>query len=138
MKKSLLHNIGIMACVAMIISCFLPWTYYPVVNETFTGFHVVRFATGNFYGKAGYAIVALTLIIFMLMLIPKIWAKRLNLFVAALLVAYTIRTFIIFTAGLVAGDVVKKPGIYAIIACSLLIMIGTLFPNQPVVSTKKN
>lgn len=138
MKKSLLHTIGLLACIAMVIACFLPWTYYPVINETFTGFHVVRFATGNFYGKAGYAIVALTAIIFVLMLIPKIWAKRMNLFVAALLVAYTIRTFIIFTAGLVAGDVVKKPGIYAIILFSILIMIGTLFPNQPVVTTKKN
>ena len=137
MKTSLLHNVGIVACIAMIISCFLPWTYYPVINETFTGFHVVRFATGNFYGKAGYPIVALTLIIFMLMLIPKIWAKRVNLFVAALLVAYTVRTFIIFTAGLVAGDVVKKPGIYAIIFFGILIFVGTLFPNQPVVLDKK-
>ncbi len=114
----------------MIICCFLPWCYYPAINDTFTGFYVKPFATGNYYGRAGYPITVLTILIMICSFIPKIWAKRLNLFAGALLLAYVARTWIIFTAGLVEGDVVKKTGIYGVIFCAVLLMVTSLFPTQ--------
>lgn|GEM_PF-591140 len=131
MSYRVIYNIGIGACLLMLISCFLPWIYFPAINETFTGFHVTRFSTGNYYGKAGWTISALTIVNFILMLIPKVWAKRLNIFLSALLFAFILRTWVIFTGALFEGEIEKKAGIYLIVICSITMLIASVFvPNK--------
>ena len=61
------------------------------------------------------------------MLLPKIWAKRLNLFLSALLLAFVIRTYVIFTGSLFENDVIRKPGIYMIVICAILILFSSVF-----------
>ena len=129
MINKYLHYTGIIACLALIAACFMPWVHYNNINETFTGFHVTKFSTGNYYGKAGITITVLTLIILLCMLLPKMGAKRLNLFIGALLVAYCIRTYIIFTSALFEGEVVKQAGIYLVVILPLIIMVAAVFPN---------
>ncbi len=126
MRTKIFRIAGASACVALIITCFIPWVHYNSVNLTFNGFNVKPFDTGNYYGKAGIPITFLTVLIFILMFINRIWAKRLNLFLGAFLVAYTIRTFIIFTSALFVDEVAKKPGIYLIVILPLIIMLGCL------------
>jgi len=111
----------------MILACFLPWVHINSIQETFNGFNPKPFATGNNYGKAGKFIVLLTSIIFVGMLLPKIWAKRLNLFLSALLLAFVIRTYVIFTGSLFENDVIRKPGIYMIVICAILILFSSVF-----------
>jgi len=123
------HFVGILACVAIIGACFLPWCHYNNINETFTGFNVTRFSTGNYYGRSGRVITIFSSIILLLMMVKKVWAKRINLFMAALLFAYCIRTYIIFTSALFEGEVEKKAGIYLIIIFSAIIMISAVFPK---------
>ena len=55
--------IGWLACVLLLISCFIPLTYYADINKNFTGF----FSEKNMYGKPGIffffiAIVSVVLI----------------------------------------------------------------------------
>jgi hypothetical protein len=64
------------------------------------------------------------------MLLPRVWAKRINVFLAALLVAYCIRTFIIFTSSMFADEVDKLPGIYLIIILSPIVLLATIFPGN--------
>jgi len=129
-KKKFLF-LGLFAAFMLIVSCFLPWTSYPYVNLTFNGFNVQRFVTGNYYGKAGYPIVVLTIITTLLFLVQKLWAKRVAVFISALLFAYIIRTYIIFTSGLVEGDVIKHVGIYLLVVSSASLFISSLFPYMP-------
>jgi hypothetical protein len=129
MFSKVMYYTGIAATVAMIITCFMPWVHYNSINETFTGYHVTKFVTGNYYGRAGIPITIMSSIILICMLLPKLWAKRINLFVAALLFAYCIRTYIIFTSALFEGEVEKKPGIYLVIVLSFLMLLGCLFPK---------
>ena len=124
------HYTGLLCCFLLIAACFLPWAHYNNINETFTGFNVKRFSTGNYYGKAGRIITIFTVLIFVLMLVPKLWAKRVNLFLSALLFAYCIRTYFIFTNALFEGEVEKKAGIYLIIIFSLLLLITSVFPKK--------
>ena len=124
-----MHWIGIAACISLIATCFMPWAHYNNINETFTGFHVIKFTTGNYYGKAGIPITVFTSVILLLMLLPKTLAKRANVFLSAFLFAYCIRTYIIFTSALFEGEVVKLAGIYLIVFLSLVILISTLFPK---------
>ena len=119
---------GIISCILIIIACFLPWTHYNSINETFTGFRVSRFAGGNYYGRAGLIITFIAGIILIFSFVPRIWAKRINLFLAALLVAYTIRTYIIFTSAMFEGEVDKKIGIYLIVLLAPIILVSTVFP----------
>jgi len=123
---------GILACVSLIATCFMPWTHYNNINETFTGFHVIKFTTGNYYGKAGIPIAIMTSVILLLMLTPKRLAKRANLFLSALLFAYCIRTYIIFTSALFEGEVEKLAGIYMIVVLSIVILLSSLFPKLKV------
>ncbi|CAN5769827.1 hypothetical protein BH11BAC4_BH11BAC4_06240 [soil metagenome] len=125
-----IYPVGLIACLAIVGACFLPWVHYNNINETFTGFHVTKFATGNYYGRAGIIITTFAGIILLLMLLPKIWAKRVNLFLAALLFAYCIRTYIIFTSALFEGEVEKKIGIYLIILFSAVMLVAAAFPRM--------
>ena len=127
-----MHLAGIAACISIIAACFLPWVHYNNIHETFTGFHVIKFATGNYYGKAGIPITVFASVILLLMLIPKTFAKRANLFVSALLFAYCIRTYIIFTSALFEGEVEKFAGIYLIVGLSIVILVASLFPKQKI------
>jgi hypothetical protein len=121
---------GIIACMALVVNCFMPWVHYNNINETFTGYHVTRFVTGNYYGRAGIVITIMCSIIEVFMLIPRLWAKRLNLFFAALLFAYCIRTYIVFTSSLFEGEVEKYAGIYLIVILSFVILVSTVFPKM--------
>ncbi|MEP6712573.1 MAG: hypothetical protein ABJA37_09165 [Ferruginibacter sp.] len=129
MINKLLSYTGIIACLALIGACFMPWVHYNNINETFTGFHVTKFTTGNYYGKAGITITVMTGIILIGMVLPKVGLKRLNLFMGALLVAYCIRTYIIFTSALFEGEVAKLPGIYLVVILPFIIMVSAIFPN---------
>ncbi len=130
MFSKIAYNLGLVATVTIIVCCFIPWVHYNSVNETFTGFRVTEFAGGTYYGKAGIVITVLSSIILLFMLLPRLWAKRVNLFIAALLFAYCIRTYILFTGALFDGEVEKQPGIYLIVILSFLILLGTTFPRM--------
>lgn len=131
MRSKTFYYLSIFTAVALVVSCFLPWTFYPYINTTFNGFNVKPFATGNYYGRAGYPITILTSIFFLLIFVPKLWAKRVNIFIAALLFAYCIRTYIIFTSGLVEGDVEKRIGIFCIVIFSAALLLASVFPYMP-------
>lgn len=130
MRTTIMHYTGIAACLLLIATCFMPWAHYNNINDTFTGFHVTKFSTGNYYGRAGIIICFFTALILLLILIPKVWAKRTNLFLSAILFAYCIRTYIIFTSALFEGEVEKKAGIYLIIVFSAIMLIASLFPKM--------
>ena len=55
--------------------------------------------------------------------------KRVNLFLSALLFAYCIRSYIIFTSSLFENEVHKRPGIYLIIFFSFLVLVSSIFPK---------
>jgi hypothetical protein len=133
-----LYWIGIAACITLIVSCFLPWVYFPVINETFTGFHVTKFPNGNYYGRAGYPITIMTSVIMIFMVVQKVWAKRTNLFLCALLFAYIFRTYNLFTGSLIKGEVINKIGIYLILISSVIMLIAALFPDMKIIQPKKN
>lgn len=120
---------AVISCIALVAICFIPWVHYNSINETFTGFNVKRFATGVFYGRAGLIITIFTSLSLLLTLLPYSAMKRINMFVCALLFAYAIRTYVLFTGSLFDGEVVKLSGIYLIVILSLVLVVCSIFPN---------
>lgn len=131
MKKENIFHIGSLACcIALVAVCFIPWVYYKSIHETFTGYHVTKFVTGVYYGKAGIFITVFSAIIFLLTIWKNNGAKKVSLFAAALLFAYCIRTYILFTGSLFEGEVVKLPGIYLIVFLSFILLVCSAFPKR--------
>jgi cytochrome c oxidase assembly factor CtaG len=140
MNVKLLSWIGMAACVALIISCFMPWAYYAdshIANEadrTFTGFYSFQ----QQYGRPGRFLVFFGVVILVLMILPKIWAKRTNLFLSAITVAYALKSYVLYTSCYNAYCPEKKAGIYIMIFSAAVMLIACVFPNMNIISKEKN
>lgn len=130
MVAKIIFKIGFVAGILLIIDCFLPWAHYISINETFSGVNVRPFPNGNYYGRAGMVIVFMTALILLLTFVRKNWVRQLNVFLGALLAAYAVRTYLIFTNEIIPGEVEKKIGIMLLIPLAVLVLIGTLFPKN--------
>ena len=117
--------IGVAACIGLVISCFLPWTFHADLGKTFTGF----FSEQNMYGKPGKYLVFFAVASFVLILLPKIWAKRVHLFLSALSFGYAIRTFILFASCYNTYCPEKKYGLWMMISCCFVIFLVSVFPE---------
>ena len=116
---------GIVAAILLVVSCFLRWVTIASKNIVITGLD----AAGTNYGRPGYFNLLMTLFFVVFTLIPKIWAKRINLLVTALNFAWTLRNYFVITACM-AGECPKKHiGIYLLMLASFLMLISSLFPD---------
>ena len=126
MTLKILKWIGFAACVVLIIACFLPWTYHADINKTFTGF----FSEQNIYGRPGKFLTFYAIASAVLILLQKVWAKRVHLFFAALTLGYAIKTYILFTSCYNAYCPDKKIGIYLMMICCVVILVAAIFPDM--------
>ncbi len=117
--------IGVVAAVLLVISCFLTWVVIVSRNIIVTGVN----AAGTNYGKPGYFNLLMTLFFLAFTLIPKIWAKRVNLLVTALNLAWAVRNYFIISA-CSAGDCPEKhAGIFLLLLASVLMLVSSLVPD---------
>jgi uncharacterized BrkB/YihY/UPF0761 family membrane protein len=125
--------IGVAAAIVLVTACFMPWAYYPDIKKDFTGF----FSENNIYGKPAKVFITLAAFASIFFLIPKIWAKRWNLLIGALVMAYAIKTFILYSGCYGGTCPERKTGIWIMLGSSLLILLMTVFPDTPIVEKKK-
>jgi hypothetical protein len=126
--------IGIIAAVILVIACFMPWTYHPDLQKNFTGF----FSENRIYGKPGNVFIFFAVISVALFLFPRVWAKRANLLFCAMIVAYAIRSFIMFSGCYRGICPEKKAGLWLMLAASALMMIMALLPDTKMPEKKAN
>jgi hypothetical protein len=124
--------IGILAAGALIAACFLPWTYHPDLDKTFTGF----FSENNVYGKPGKVFITLCSIAIIFFLIPKVWAKRWNLLIGALILAYAIKSYILYSGCYGGVCPEKQYGLWLMLISSALVLVMAVFPDVPLTSAK--
>jgi len=86
--------IGIVAAIALIVACFFPWVFIESKNITVTGIE----STGTSFGKPAYVHFFLAPIYLLFSFIPKVWAKRWNLLIVALNIAWAARNYFIISA----------------------------------------
>ncbi len=122
------QTVGIIAAFCLVGICFLPWSYIESRHITITGFD----ATGTNYGKPGMLNTILGVLMVVLFAIPAIWAKRTNVFLAALNLAFSFRNYLLLSACMMGECPEKKPGLYLGLIFSLVIMVMTLLPRLPV------
>lgn len=124
------QRIGIAATVALMAVCFLPWSFIASQQTTISGF----FSKGvNSFGKPGLMNFSLAVIMLVLFAVPAIWAKRLNVFIAALNLAWAARNYIIISSCMMGECPEKKIGIFLLIVLSIVIQVMALLPKINVV-----
>ncbi|HEU5051842.1 MAG TPA: hypothetical protein VFT78_01950 [Hanamia sp.] len=124
--------LGFLASIVLVISCFLPWAYYPDLQKSFTGF----FTEQNMYGKPGIVFVFFAVASVILIFINKIWAKRTLIFFAALNVGYLLKTYVIFTSCYRGYCPEKQYGIYLLTISCVTLLVVSFFPDLKVNDNK--
>src|SRR5687768_965566 len=115
--------LSILAGLVMIASCFFTWIVVPEKGITISGIN----AEGTTYGRPGYVNLILCSLFIVLTLVPRVWAKRCNLGVAAVNVSWTFRNYLLLSR-CEAGDCPQiQPMFWVFIVSSLVIMTGALF-----------
>ncbi|MEO5945607.1 MAG: hypothetical protein ABIP79_02235 [Chitinophagaceae bacterium] len=124
--------IGLTAGILLIIACFTPWVFIASRNITISGVE----ATGTSFGKPGYFHLLCAFFFLLFHFIPRIWAKRSNLLVAALNMAWAIRNFFVIAACQGGECPEKKIGLYLASFASVVMLITTVFPDMKIISNK--
>jgi len=125
--------IGIAAALLLIGACFLPWAYFPDLQKEFTGF----FSEGNAYGRPGKVFVFFAVVAIGFFLTPKIWAKRANIFVSAMTIAFGLKSYILYTACYRGICPDKRLGIFLVLLVPVILLIAAVSPSLPVKEDKK-
>ena len=119
------QQIGGVLALLIILTCFFPWSYIPSLDIVISGMQT----TGTKFGKPGILHIFFSSVAFILFLIPRVWSKRTNIFVAAINLAWALKNFMLYSM-CSAGDCQEKRfGIYLLLLFSLLMMIMVLLPK---------
>src|SRR5262245_5922990 len=100
--------IALLAPIASIIACCFPWVFIQGKSITVTGID----STGTRFGKPGYFHFFLAVIYLLFTFIPRVWAKRWNLLIVALNIAWAARNYLIISACSGGECPEKKAGLY--------------------------
>ena len=117
--------IGLVAVMLLIVSCFLPWVIIDSQKIIVSGVD----STGTNFGKPGYTHFVLGFFFIIFHFIPKLWAKRSNLLVVALNIAWAIRNYFIISMCREGDCPEKQIGLWLVLLASILILIAALFPD---------
>lgn len=120
--------IGILAAIVLIIACFFPWVFIESKNITVTGIE----SAGTRFGKPGYFHFFLAAFYLLFTFISKVWAKRWNLLIVALNIAWAARNYLTISACSGGECPEKKAGLYIVLISSLLMLVAALFPKMEV------
>jgi hypothetical protein len=117
--------IGIAAVVLVVVASFMPWAYFPVLQKEFTGF----FSEQNRYGRPGKVLLVLSVVEIALFLIPRVWAKRTNIFVAAVGLAWGFKCFYLYTACYRGECPEKRLGLWLMLGGTIIALVAALLPD---------
>jgi hypothetical protein len=126
--------IGLTAAIILVISCFLPWVTISYKSLTLTGIDT----SGTTFGKPGYFHFVLVAAFIICTLVQRIWAKRLNLLVTAVNVAWALRNFFIIAACSGGECPQRETGMWLMILTSILMLLSALFPDMEIPSENKS
>jgi len=117
--------IAIIATIILIACCFYPWVFIESENVTVTGVSAGILKLG----KPAYFHFFLAAIYLAFHFTQTVWAKRWNLLVAALNLAWAVRNFFLVSACAAGECPQKKWALYGLLIAAFLMMLAALFPK---------
>jgi hypothetical protein len=126
--------IGLSGSILLITACTMPWVYILSKSITVTGLH----AAGTNYGKPGLMNIVMCGLAIVFFLLPKVWAKRGNLFVCAFNAAWAVRNYILVSACYMGECPVKQTGLFLLLIAAVIMLLAALFPNMELATTNED
>jgi hypothetical protein len=130
-KAKYLKWIGVLAAVLLVVSCFTPWVFIESQKITVSGVDT----TGTSFGKPGYLHFIMAFFFLLFSFIPMLWAKRANLAVVGINMAWAIRNFLLIAVCRGGECPSRKTGLWLMMLASVLMLAAALFPD---VNLKEN
>jgi hypothetical protein len=125
--------IGLLAALLLVICCFTPWIVIESKKIVVSGID----AAGTNYGKPGYLHFVLAGLFLIFSFITKVWAKRINLLVVAVNLAWAIRNYFVVTACAAGECPDTQLGLWLMLLSSLLLLLSSLFPDIKLPASNK-
>ena len=116
--------LGLLACIAQIYVCFVPWSFVAEKNIIISGMNA---AVADF-GKPGLFNIIFCVLMSAGFTLPVLWAKRTNVIIAAINIAWTIRNYLLVTGCHLGECPESRAGIYLLLCLSVFILIMTFLP----------
>lgn len=122
------------SAIVLVVASFMPWVHIPSISLTISGVDT----EGTRFGKPAYIHFILVAIIIALTFVKRLWAKRFNLFFAALNLAWAIKNFIVISSCEAGECPEKQTGIYLILIASIALLVTTFFPDLKIAVEEDN
>jgi len=116
---------GLISVIIVIISAFLPWLTIESKHLAFTGLNTA----GSSFGEPGKLSIFVAVVAGILFLVPGKWSARVNLFVAAFLVAWTFRNFMLFSRCEMGVCPERKIGLYLSVMAAIVAFVCVILSN---------
>jgi hypothetical protein len=117
--------IGLLATIALVIACFFPWVFIESKSITVSGIE----SAGTNFGKPGYFHFFLSAFYVIFNFTPRIWAKRFNILVATLNIAWAVRNYLLISACSGGECPEKEAALYVVLISSIVMLVAALTPN---------
>jgi hypothetical protein len=117
--------IALVAGLSLVMACFMPWV---IIRDPYMIISGMDPAESRF-GKPGFAHFVLTGLLLFFSFVPRLWAKRLNLVIGALNLAWAIRNFMVMSRCEGGECPEKQWGLYLALVASVALMISTFLPE---------
>jgi hypothetical protein len=123
-----LKPLGAISALLLIVCCFLPWVRIESRALVITGMDT----TGTNFGKPGYLHLIFAAIFLLLNFIPRIWARRLNLFFMAFNVAWAFKNLLRIGACEGGECPVKQWALWALPVLSFIMLLAVLLAPEKI------
>ena len=103
----------------------MPWVTIASKDLVVTGMN----AKGTDFGTPGKVNLFFSTIMAVFFVLPKVWAKRTNVFLGALNFSWSIRNYIVLTTCMMGECPEKKPALIALVLLCAITLLMTFFPK---------
>ncbi len=126
--------IGLIVCVSLIGICFLPWSIIEEKNLVVSGMRT----TGTAFGRPGLLNIFFCSIMIVFFALTKVWAKRANVFIATIHLAWCIRNYILISACQAGECPQKQWALYVLELFGIILLVCALFPKMDINTLKES
>jgi len=109
----------------------MPWVFVPGPNIILSGVNGYVSET-LYFGKPIKFYLFFLCIMIIFFALPKIWAKRTNVFLGAIVLGYSIYNYLLFTLCREGACPEKEMGIYLLLVSALIVQFMTFFPKMTI------
>lgn len=122
----------VVVALIVVLSCFFPWIVIESKQIVVSGVQ----GEGTNFGKPGYFTLILLPILLFFFFLRRLWAHRAALFLAALNIGWTIRTFLLLSICEAGECPERQPALFIYLAANVVLLVTLLvqkveLPHKP-------